>query len=472
MTDALRRLWRPIDSGSLVVFRIAFGAIMAWEVLRYFAYGWIFRYWIDAPVLFKYYGFEWVQPWPGVGMYLHFVALGVLGVFIAIGLWYRLSTILFFLGFTHLFLLQEAHYLNHFYLIVLLSFIMIFLPAHRDFSIDARRKPRIRSSHVPAWAVWILRFQIGVAYFYGGVAKIQTDWLQGRFMQLVFTRVEHLPLVGEWLGTRAAACAFAWGGVLFDLTIVPLLLWRRTQRFALVAAVAFHLTNAYLFSIGIFPWFMIVASTIFFKPDWPRRVRLLPAAPKAKRANAGRVSRPPAIAIALAGVYVVVQLLFPLRHFLIPGNVNWTEEGHRFSWHMKLRAKRSTAMFLVTAKDGSRWALDPKKSLPKWQVSKVTGRPDMILQFCHRVAERMRGHGYEDVAVYALVRSELNGREPHLLIDPGVNLAGVSRSWRKADWIVPLDAPPDGRAEELQRLINELESPEGDSSEGESFEDD
>ena len=102
------RLFAPVDILSLVYFRIAFGAIMLWEVYRYFDHGWIPRYWITPTVHFTYYGFDWVRPWGGSGMYLHWVALAVLAILIILGLGYRVSATLFFLGFTYAFLLEQA----------------------------------------------------------------------------------------------------------------------------------------------------------------------------------------------------------------------------------------------------------------------------------------------------------------------------------------------------------------------------
>ena len=105
-------------------------------------------------------------------MYVHFGGLGLLCILILLGLWYRAAMILFFLGFTYIFLLEQALYLNHFYFISLLSFLMIFVPAHHALSVDAHRSPELRSETTPAWSLWMLRAQIGIVYFYGGLAKL------------------------------------------------------------------------------------------------------------------------------------------------------------------------------------------------------------------------------------------------------------------------------------------------------------
>src|SRR5262245_1967152 len=142
-----------------------------------------------APIFhFTYFGFEWVKPWPGSGMYWHFAALAVLAVFLIVGFLYRLSAFLFWLGFTYVFLLEKAVYLNHYYLVSLLAFLLIFLPANRAWSIDARLWPALRSDYVPAWTQWLLRFQVGLPYVFGGIAKLNADWFHGQPMQIWLSR--------------------------------------------------------------------------------------------------------------------------------------------------------------------------------------------------------------------------------------------------------------------------------------------
>src|SRR6266446_4953294 len=151
-----------VNIASLVFFRIAFGLLMVWEVYRYFANGWIAQHWLEPRFLFKYYGFSWVHPWPGQWLYVHLAALGLFALFIAAGFLYRISAALFFLSYTYFFLLDEAWYVNHTYLICLFSFLLIFVPAHRAFSVDAWRRPRLRSNTTPAWTLWLLRAQMAV----------------------------------------------------------------------------------------------------------------------------------------------------------------------------------------------------------------------------------------------------------------------------------------------------------------------
>lgn len=456
------RAWRacfsPVDIASVVVFRVAFGAIMLWEVTRYFDHGWIDRYFIAPTFHFTYFGFGWVQPWPGNGMYFHFLGLGLLAICVMAGAWYRVSAALFFIGFTYVFLLDQTQYLNHFYLISLVSFLLVLIPAHHAVSVDAWRRPSLASDTAPAWALWMLRFQIGLVYLYGGIAKVGSDWLRGEPMRSWLADEGGFPLIGRFLTQEWAVWAFSYGGLLFDLLVVPALLWRRTRVMAFVATLAFHLTNAQMFSIGIFPWMMIAATTLFFPPSWPRALgRGLAGAKAAARGRRPRkkapVVAPPARVVtsparmALVGglcVFVLLQVFVPFRHLLYPGVANWTEEGHRFSWHMKLRDKDGDAWFAVTEPaSGRRWEIDPHIYLTDRQVRKMSARPDMILQFSHHLAELWAEDGDgQRVEVRADVMASLNDRPHRRYIDPTVDLAAQPRTLASVDWILPLDNQP------------------------------
>ncbi|HWN66305.1 MAG TPA: HTTM domain-containing protein [Haliangium sp.] len=442
-----RRLFEPIDIAPLVLFRVIFGGVMIWEVYRYFSYGWIARYFIEPTFFFKYYGFGWVRPFAGDGMYVHFAALGVLGACILLGFCYRIAAALFFLGITYVFLLDQTNYLNHQYLICILSFIMIFVPAHRALSLDAVLRPRLRSSTAPAWALWLLRFQIAIPYFFGAIAKFNADWLlAAQPMRMWLAERTDFPVIGHWFTEPWAAYFMSWGGFLFDLLFIPLLLWRRTRPFAFAFAFAFHLMNYRLFHIGVFPWLMLVASVIFLPPETLGRMlrpvlRPRPGSPAASGAPAPAIAigrREGAILFALA-LYAAVQILVPFRHLLYPGPVSWTEEGHNFSWHMKLRDKDAKVRIFVTnLDDGSTRRVRLEDYLSPRQARKMRTRPDLILQFAHHLDALERAAGRPNVAVRAHVLVSLNDRPPRLLIDPRVDLSREPRSFGPRPFIRPL----------------------------------
>jgi len=438
-------LFLPIDVSILVFFRIIFGAVMLWEVLRYFAYDWIASYWIEPTFHFTYYGFDWVRPLPGDLMYLHFFALGILSIFIIIGFKYRISTVLFFLGFTYIFLIEESRYLNHFYLIIWISFLLIFVPAHRALSIDSLRNKKLKSDTVPAWSLWLLRAQIGIVYFFGGLAKLNADWLAGEPLRTWLGEQTDFPLLGQFFNEEWMVYLFSYGSLLIDLIIIPFLLWKKTRLSAFGIVTIFHILNNELFDIGIFPWFMIFATLLFFYPSWPRRmvyyIRRIHEEKRLQHLTVANNEQTKKIITVLFLSFLVIQVVIPLRHHFYPGEVSWTEEGHNFSWHMKLRDKQVfELMFYATdPMTGTTWVIDPSDALTERQYSKMSTRPDMILQYAHHISDSLQQLGYEKIEVKAKVVASLNNREPQLLVDPDINLAEQPRTLLPKNWIIPLD---------------------------------
>jgi vitamin K-dependent gamma-carboxylase len=428
------RLFAPVDIAPLVWLRIAFGAILLVEMGRYLGSPAIQAYFIQPHFHFKYAGFGWVEPLQAAGMYAVFGALAVLAALIAAGALYRVAMPLFFLGFTYVFLLERANYLNHFYLIALLSFVMIFLPANRALSVDARLRPSLRAGTVPAWTLWLARFQIALPYLFGGVAKLNADWLlRAEPMQTWLAARKSMAVVGPLLGEPWLPHAMSWAGCLFDLAIVPMLLARRTRPVALALAVAFHLTNATIFSIGIFPWFMLATLAIFFPPEslrparWLRDTASAPLpGPRARR-----------IIVAALAAWVAIHLVLPLRHYAYPGDVSWTEEGHEFSWHMLLRNKESEVTFFVhEGADGPVRRVRPEQScLTLRQVQKMRDRPELLRQFAVHLAEEARQRGARDVRVTCRALVSLNRRRFRPLVDEGVDLGSMPWTLGPAAWV-------------------------------------
>jgi len=434
-----RSWFEPVDAASLAVFRIVLGLMIAWDVVRYWHFGWIHEYYIRPKWSFPYLFLEWVRPWPGDWMYVHFAVMGVAGLCVALGLFYRPAIIVLWLLYTYKFLLEASVYMNHYYLIGLFCFLFIFLQPQRAFSLDRRRHPEW-SETVPRWNVLLIRFQLFIVYFYGAIAKLNPDWLRGEPMYSALAYGgEGVPPIAAHFPPALLAFTIAYGGILFDATVPILLCFRRTRGLAFVMATVFHLLNDIFLSIGVFSYMMTGAILIFFDPDWPRRLarRLgwsgVAAARPDKRAPAPAV-RP----LVVAGVtaYALVQLLLPLRHFLYPGYVSWTEEGHRFSWHMKLRAKNSVVRIIGTdPANGRQFIIEPADDLPYRQLRKLHTFPDMMLRYTHYKRDELRQIGI-DPEIRVDWMCSLNGRPPRRLVDPTVDLTKVEPSIWPAPWIL------------------------------------
>ncbi len=453
-----KNLFGQTDISTLVLFRVVFGCIMLWEVFRYIEYDWIYRYWIEPKMNLTYWPFDWVHPLPGDGMYFLFYALGILAFFITIGFAYRISTVLFFLGFSYQFLLEQTRYLNHFYLVILVAFIMIFLPLNRSMSVDAKINPKIKSETASLWCLWLIRFVLALPYFFGGIAKINYDWLHGQPLAIWLADDTSLPIIGKYFTENWMILFMSYSGMLLDLLIIPVLLFKRTRLIGFIAILSFHLINDQIFTIGIFPWFMIFATTLFFSPSWPRKIyNALRPEPKKWNLDIQNISPAPIklnknqkIVAYFLAAWFLFHITVPLRHFIIPGNSNWTEEGHRYAWHMKLRTKRGIGQYKVVDKSNGETIafVDPADYLEDWQLRKMAGRPYLIHAFVKQVAKAYSKKGI-DVAIYAQVIATLNGRAYQDLIDPNVDLANQKRpSFPPASWIIPLTTPLENRLED------------------------
>ncbi|MGN6439941.1 MAG: HTTM domain-containing protein [Agriterribacter sp.] len=443
---AIKRLWdsNPVSIAPLVSFRISFGLLMFFSLLRFWWRGWITTVYVQPRFHFTYWGFEWVQPLGYTGMHLLFAVLIIAALFIALGFFYRIAIVVFFLGFTYVELIDVTTYLNHYYFISLVSFIMIWLPASRDYSLDMRRNPQLRRLQVSAWTIRILQFQMGIVYIFAGLAKINTAWLiHAEPMRTWLPAKSHLPLVGPFMYETWVAYLFSWFGALYDLFIVFFLLNKKTRPIAYLFVLIFHLATALFFpAIGMFPYVMIVSSLIFFSgrfherllshlPFYKNRIKHL-ATRAAYKYHAVRFYT------AMLVVYICLQIMIPLRFLLYPGYLFWHEEGYRFSWRVMLMEKAGTAYFTVKDKTGRQfYEVDNKAFLTPLQEKMMSTQPDMILKYAHYLAAEYAHKGIEQPRVYAEIYVALNGRRSELFVDSTVDLAAEKLSWRHYNWVLP-----------------------------------
>ncbi|MCC6793675.1 MAG: HTTM domain-containing protein [Candidatus Hydrogenedentes bacterium] len=459
-------LFHEVDLSSLVFFRIVYGACVLWFMCYYYE-PYIVNY-ISAPGFhFTHFGFDWIRPWPGHGVYYQIVVLRVLAFFFTIGFCYRLSAVLFFGGYAYIFLLETTVNRNHPYLICLISFLMIFMPAHRGFSVDALLRSSIRGTTVPAWNVYILRLQFFVVYFYAGVAKMSWDWLYG---EPIRGRLQHYA-IGHYFTTHEwALFAMCLVGLLFDLFVGFGLLFRRSRLMAWVISVLFHVINSLIWDIDMFPHLMIGCTLIFFDPNWPKQVithvtrqrfKFTPIHP----AIGAPLTLWREFACGLLIVYAAIQVIVPLRHFIYPGNVAWTTEGHRFAWRMMTIRTRTIPKFLaVDPKTGERWEINPQEfGVPYYGYNNPWSLPDAVLLFSRHAARELERQGRKGIQIHAEIYASLNGRRPQLLINPKIDLAAQPRTLWPATWINPLTEAMPRTADERLAAVTEWERLGGDS---------
>lgn len=438
---ALRRwLEQPVDNMPLVLFRIVYGLLLLLESAGSIATGWVREVYVEPVYAFPHIGFGWLRPLPGGGMYAYYAAMAVPAFLVMIGAWFRPALALFTAMWAGVYLGQSTSYNNHYYLMILLCVLLFLTPANADLSVDAARGRVRRSASCPRWCIAIFVAQIAIVYAYAAIAKITPDWLAGRPVAIWFRARQDYPVIGPLYGKEWFRSFVVYGGILFDATVVPLLLWRRTRWLAVGLAVFFHLFNSITFRIGIFPY-LGIGLCVFFFPGEEMRRRLRSTRLAAHLASGEeepeRLAMGGGLALFLA-IYFALQLGLPLRHHLYPGNPHWTEQGHRWSWHMMLRTKSGTAtMRVVDRRTGESWMLRPREMLSAKQADRVATRPDMLWRFARYVRERYQREG-RDVAVYADTAVSLNGHPAQPLVDPAVDLSRAPWTWlAPLPWLVP-----------------------------------
>ena len=440
LNNVIRRLNKECHIAPLIIFRIAFGIMMFVSTLRFFLNDWIHKLYIEPTFFFKYYGFEWVKPLGEIGMYVLFTLVLISSIFIILGYYYKISMTFFAFCFTYIELIDKTNYLNHYYFVSIISFIMIFLPAQRYFSLDIFRKPELKLEKIPYWIIFTIQLQLGIVYFFAGVAKINSDWLfKAMPLKYWLKANNHMPVIGGLFNYKEVAFAFSWGGMLYDL-FVPFALWyKRTRPLAYLAVVFFHVITYAMFQIGMFPFIMILATTIFFSEKFHitiidkfcsvfKRTNSYPITHK-KKLNINPIFKYGLL------IHFGIQLLFPMRYLLYPGKLFWTEEGFRFSWRVMLMEKNGYATFHVTNSENNKtFEFDYHKYLSPNQIKMMSTQPDMILEFAHYVHNIYKQKGI-NTEVKAKVYVSVNGGPSKLLINPEIDLVKQKDNFLHKKWI-------------------------------------
>lgn len=444
----LEILQQKTSSAPLALFRIAFGIMMFLSIVRFWANGWIEKLYLTPKWHFSYYGFEWVKPLGNV-TYLLFVICALSAIMVSIGWKYRLSIIIFFLSFTYIELMDKTTYLNHYYFVSIISFMMIFLPAHAQMSVDryAFAKANPQKTTVPKWTILAIKIMLSIVYFYAGLAKINSDWLlKAQPLKIWLSSKYDLPIIGsnimqqEWFHY-----AMSWSGMLYDL-IIPFLLWNRKSRtIGYLLVVFFHLFTRVLFPIGMFPYIMIVGTLIFMDSTFHERIlRTLGQMIKKIPFKISRYSdiskelktRP--YAAYVIALFLIVQLVFPFRYMAYPGELFWHEQGYRFSWRVMLMEKMGTTTFrVVNKKTGSQFVVQNDDFLTSFQEKQMSFQPDFILEYAHKLREHFASQGHQHIGIYADSYVALNGRRSQPFIDPTVDLTEIEESFTNKTWILP-----------------------------------
>lgn len=405
------------------IFRVCWTILMIISAVRFMYLGWIEDHYVNPIFHFKYWGFEWVEPLSKTGLYvIHFLMIiSAIGIALCSGILYRISAIVLFISFTYTELIDLTYYLNHYYFVSLVCFLLCIIPS----------PPSIwdKNAVIPAWVIFLFKFQISIVYIYAGLAKINYDWLFNALPLKIWLPAHYdLPVIGVLFTYKITPYIFSWAGMLYDCTIPFWLMWKKSRPYAYIAVIVFHTIVGLLFQIGVFPLVMMASTLIFFDFQKPKSNSVLLPDKKYTLSIFLRY---------FLVFYIIFQVLYPWRYLLYKGNLFWTEEGYRFSWRVMLMEKAGTATFYVKdSLTGREGIVNNREFLNDHQEKQMAMQPDMILQFAHFLGKYYEKKGVYMPQVRAEVYVTLNGKPSQLLIDPNVDLMKEKDTFKPKKWIL------------------------------------
>jgi hypothetical protein len=131
--------------------------------------------------------------------------------------------------------------------------------------------------------------------------------------------------------------------------------------------------------------------------------------------------------------------LLPARHWLYPGDVLVTNEGHYFSWMLMMRTLDCDFMVkLEDAETGKQTLHDPRRFLPKEKYKMVAASPYRIWQYTRQLSAVYKKEGRVVPEMYIEHRAVVNGKDVSPVVKPGFDLAREPFPFfRHARWISP-----------------------------------
>ena len=441
------KLFEREDGISLGVFRAFFGVIMTLQFITFREQVPMF---VDSAMfLFTYDFFHWIKPFPEPYLTGVLTLLVLNSAVFATGRFYRITAIIQFVGMFYVFHLGKALYNNHYYLFILISLLMVFVRGNAEFVLLGKK-----THGIPRWQRILIQTQIVIVFFYGGIAKMNSEWLfhfqpiKAWLPDMLGSEIMQLITENQMVMLAAFLSYF---GLLFDLVIGFLILSKRTRSIGVPLYLAFHLMNAVFFNIGLFPWFCMGALCLFVEQqtlvDFLAGARKWLLNGKTRQARSEQTEQHSPVKHHLAKAFffgwIFFQLVIPFRHWFIDGWVLWDERGYNFSWFMKLRTKEPRiAIKAKIGNDPADYYIELEKFLTKNQGRSIGYKPVNLVQFAHFLEAFYREKGeLEDIRIYADVTTQLHDHKPQRLVDPNVDLTSLDINndlgLSRYDWVVP-----------------------------------
>lgn len=436
------RLNAPISPASLGLFRILVGLILFLQTSYFIATDFVQTHIFDSAIAFKFQYFEFLQPLSPGGMKFIMLLMLVASVGIILGRFFRMSVAIYGLTFTYFWLLDMSYFNNHYYFISLLTFLLFFSNADAWGAFKAKNK----KVTIPYYQVFALKGQIFITFFVAGINKLNYYWLVEQQPMKHILETKAAVSGTEWMNNTFFYSFFSWTGLFFDLFIGFLLWIPKFRKWGILFFVAFNLMNFWLFhdigEIGFFPFLLLACLSIFLDPNKVQTKMQWLVSNKEQKKK--KESSPPQTtgkkwAPALISIYLIFHLLFPFRHVVYPGHVDWNGLGQRFSWRMKIMYK-DVDMHFYLVEEGSteKKEVNIGHFLNDKQYTNLMYYPDFIPYVAQYIKEEGIKYGMKNPKVVADFYVGFNGNEKRLLVDPNEDLTQIKYQMGEAlYWLKP-----------------------------------
>ena len=112
----------------LLTLRRMFAVLVLFSTTRFVWNGWVVTQVLDPIWTFPFDGFEWLPRPSTAGAWVLFLGMILGGLMLLAGRTAKIGAGLFFVCFTYVELLDKSNYLNHYYFVSLVAFMLCWLP--------------------------------------------------------------------------------------------------------------------------------------------------------------------------------------------------------------------------------------------------------------------------------------------------------------------------------------------------------
>ena len=418
----------------LGLFRIFLGIILFIQTFSFIQSDFVLENLFNTEIQFKFSLFESlsVLPFPATKFLMLLMLAST--VFIAIGRSFKIACGFYFLSFTYFWLLDKSYFNNHYYFISLLTFLLLFTNADAWGGSKSKKRETI-----PYWHPFILKAQIFLVFFIAGINKINPYWLlEHQPMKHILETKASVSSI-PWVSSEFIIGFMSWGGMLFDLFIIPLIWYKKTRKYAFIVYVLFNLINFWLFhnigEIGIFPFLLLACAILFIDVEFlKRKFKFLGKKKTQAKKNTSKDNKR---ILTLISIYFLIQLIIPFRHYLYTDYVDWTGEGQRFSWRMKIMYKASDIkFFLYDSTTQNKMEINYRSFLTAKQYTNLIYYPDFIPTLAKYIKNEGIKKGFTDTKVVADFNIGFMGHPFQSIVNPNTDLSELNCSTIKhSKWI-------------------------------------